>query len=51
MPHPADTLGHLVAVEFVVMAAFVLLVAPLEVAAPLVPLLLAFLIAIHLYRS
>jgi len=51
MPSPADTVSILVAVEFVVMAALVLLVAPLEVAAPLVPLLLVFLVALHRYRS
>jgi len=51
MPSPTDALSLLVAVEFVAMASFVLLVAPLEVAAPLVPLLLVFLVAIHLSRS
>ncbi|RMB18491.1 hypothetical protein [Haloplanus aerogenes] len=51
MPSPADTLSLLVAVEFVVMASFLLLVAPLDVAAPVLPLLLVFLIAIHRYRS
>gem|GEM_PF-4183899 len=51
IPSATDSLSLLVAVEFVVMAGFVLLVAPLEVAAPLVPSLLVFLIAIHRYRS
>lgn len=51
MPSAADTLSLLVAVEFVVMAGFILFVAPLEVAAPLVPLLLVFPVALHRYRS
>jgi hypothetical protein len=51
MPSPADALSLLVAVEFLVMAGLVLLVTPLHVAAPVIPILLVFLIAIHLYRS
>lgn len=51
MPSPPDTLSLVVALQFVVMASLVLLVAPFEVAAPLVPLLLVLLIAILLYRS
>lgn len=51
MADPGDVVSVLVALEFVVTAAVVLLVAPLEVAAPLVPLLLVFLVALHVYRS
>lgn len=51
MVRPAEIISVLVAVEFVVMSAIVLLLAPLEVAAPLIPLLLVFLIALQLYRS
>ena len=51
MPDPAETVSVLVAVEFVVLSAVVLLLLPVEVAAPLVPLLLVFLLALHLYRS
>lgn len=51
MPDAVDTISVLVALEFVVMAAVVLLLVPLEVAAPLVPLLLVLLVALHLYRS
>ncbi|WP_435066752.1 hypothetical protein [Haloplanus sp. C73] len=51
MPSQYDALSILVALEFVVLAAFVVVVAPFEVAAPLVPLLLVFLVAILLYRS
>ncbi|WP_200862279.1 hypothetical protein [Candidatus Halobonum tyrrellensis] len=51
MVDPADAVSVAVAVEFVVMASILLLVVPFRVAAPLVPLLLAFLVALHLYRS
>lgn len=51
MPDPVDGLSVLVAVEFVVMSAVVLLLVPLEAAVPLVPLLLVFLVALHAYRS
>ncbi|WP_251342873.1 hypothetical protein [Haloplanus halophilus] len=51
MTGPADVGGVLVAVEFVVTAGLVLLLVPLEAAAPLVPLLLVFLLALHAYRS
>lgn len=46
-----DTLSVLVALEFVVMATVVLVLVPLEVAAPLVPLLLVLLLALLKYRS
>ena len=48
---PTDVISVLVALEFVVMSAVVFLFVPLDVAAPLVPLLLVFLVALHLYRS
>lgn len=51
MADPAEVVGVLVALEFVVTSALVLLLVPLHVAAPLVPLLLVFLIALHAYRS
>lgn len=51
MPSPVDAISVLVALEFVVMSAVLLLLLPFEVAAPLVPLLLVFLVALHLYRS
>lgn len=51
MVPPADIVSVLVALEFVVMSAVVLLLAPLEVAAPLIPLLLVFVIALLRYRS
>lgn len=51
MPDPAEAVSVLVVLEFVVMAGAVLLLVPPEVAAPLVPLLLLFLVALHLYRS
>jgi hypothetical protein len=51
MGTPAEVVGVVVAIEFVVMSAVVLLVAPFEVAAPLLPLLLVFLIALQMYRS
>ena len=51
MATPADAVSVLVAVEFVVMSSIVLLLVPLKAAAPLLPLLLVFLIALQLYRS
>ena len=51
MADPADVVSVLVAVEFVVVSGLVLLLVPLETAAPIVPLLLVFLIALYLYRS
>lgn len=51
MPSPAESVSLLVALEFVVLSAILLLLVPLEVAAPLVPLLLVFLVALQLYRS
>lgn len=51
MAAPAEAISVLLALEFVVMSAIVLLLVPLEAAAPLIPLLLVFLIALHLYRS
>ena len=51
MANPAEVISVLVAVESIVMASVLLLLVPLEVAAPLVPLLLLFLVALQLYRS
>lgn len=51
MANPAEVISLLVALEFVVLSAVVLLLVPLEVAAPVIPLLLVFLIALQLYRS
>lgn len=51
MTDPAEAIGLLVVVEFVAMAAILLLLVPLEVAAPVVPLLLFFVVVLHLYRS
>jgi hypothetical protein len=51
MAHPAELLSVLVALEFVVMSAVLLLLVPLDVAAPLIPLLLVFLLALQSYRS
>lgn len=51
MADPADVVSVLVALEFVVVSVVVLLLVPLDVAAPLVPLLLVFLLALHTYRS
>lgn len=47
----AELLGVLVALEFVVVAAVVFVSVPLDVAAPLVPLFLVFLLALYGYRS
>jgi len=46
-----ETLSVLVALEFVVVAGLLLLLVPFEVAAPVVPLFLVLLVALHLYRS
>lgn len=51
MANPAEVVSILVVFEFAVMSAIVLLLVPLDVAAPLVPLLLVFSVALHLYRS
>jgi hypothetical protein len=51
MPGPTDAISVLVALEFVVTSLVVILLVPLEVAAPLVPLLLVFLLALWRYRS
>lgn len=51
MTDPLELVSLFVIVEFVVMAGMVLLLVPLEVAAPIVPLLLVFLVALHAYRS
>ena len=51
MANPAEAISVLVVVESIVMASVVLLLVPLEAAAPLIPLLLLFLVALQLYRS
>jgi hypothetical protein len=51
MVEQREPLGVLVALEFVVVAGVVLLLVPFEAAAPLVPLVLVFLVALYLYRS
>ena len=51
MTSPAEMVSVMIALEFVVMSVIVLLLVPLEVAAPIVPLLLVFLIALQRYRS
>jgi hypothetical protein len=51
MPSPAEVISLLVAVEFVVMSAIVLRFVPLKAAAPIIPLLLVFLITLQLYRG
>lgn len=51
MASPAETLSVLLALEFVVTTAVVLLLVPLSVAIPLVPLLLVFTVALYLYWS
>lgn len=51
MANIPEVISVLVALEFVVMSAIVLVLVPLEVAAPLIPLLLVFLVALHLYRT
>jgi hypothetical protein len=51
MADPLEVISLLMVVEFVVMAAVVLLLVPLDVAAPIIPLLLVFLVALGRYRS
>ena len=51
MANPIEVISVLMVLEFVVMASVVLLLVPLEAAAPLIPLLLVFLIALQIYRS
>lgn len=51
MTDPTEAISLLVVVEFVVMSSILLLLVPLDVAAPLVPLLSVFLVALHLFRS
>lgn len=51
MPSPPEAVSLLVVLEFVVVSAVLLLLVPLEVAAPIVPLFLVFLVALQLYRS
>lgn len=51
MVNPAEVISVLMVLEFVVMALVVLLLVPLDVAAPLIPLLLAFLIALQISHS
>lgn len=46
-----EAISVLIALEFVVMSIVVLLLVPLEVAAPLIPLLLVFVVALQRYRS
>lgn len=51
MANPVEVISVLMVLEYVVMSAIVLLLVPLNVAAPLIPLLLVFLIALQMYRS
>ena len=51
MPDQAELFGVLMALKFVAVAAIVLLLVPLEVAAPIIPLFLVLLFALHRYRS
>lgn len=51
MTDSVEVVSVLMVLEFVVMSAVVLLLVPLEVAVPLVPLLLVFLIALQFYRN
>jgi hypothetical protein len=51
MASPADVISVLVVLEFVAMAAVVLVLFPFDVVAPVVPLLVVFLVALLLYRS
>ncbi|UPV74626.1 hypothetical protein M0R89_00815 [Halorussus limi] len=50
MADPAEAISVLVVVEFVVMAAVLLVLVPFEAAAPVLPLLLFFAVVLHLYR-
>ena len=49
MPSPADAISLLVVLEFVLLAAILLLLLPFEAAAPFVPLALLFVLALVLY--
>jgi len=51
MADPLDVISLLMVLEFTVVSAVVLLVVPLEVAAPILPLFLVFLFALHRYRT
>ncbi|SEL13901.1 hypothetical protein [Haloferax larsenii] len=51
MANPAEVLSLFVVLEFVIMSAVVLVLVPLEVAAPIIPLLLVFLVVLQKYRS
>lgn len=51
MADRSELLSVLIALEFVVVAAVVFLLVPLEVAAPLVPLALVFLFALYEFYS
>ena len=51
MTDPLDVVSLLMVLEFTVVSAVVLLVVPLEVSAPLLPLFLVFLFALHRYRA
>jgi hypothetical protein len=51
MGDPAEVFSVLVALEFVIVAAAVFLLVPLEAAVSLVPLFVLFLVALYAYRS
>ena len=51
LARPTEVLSVLVAIEFVVLSAVVVLLVPIEVAAPLIPLLLVLVISFQMYRS
>ncbi|WP_435179891.1 hypothetical protein [Halorussus sp. AFM4] len=51
MADRSEAISVLIAAEFVVMAAIVFLLVPLEAAIPLVPLFVVLLFALHQYRS
>lgn len=51
MADPFEVISVFVALEFVVTSAIVLLLVPLDVALPVIPLLLVFLLALQSYRS
>lgn len=46
-----EIISVLIAVEFVLMAAVVLVLVPIEAAAPLFPLALVFTVALYMYLS
>ncbi|MFB6107319.1 MAG: hypothetical protein ABEJ82_00560 [Haloplanus sp.] len=50
MTDSRDVVSVLVALNFVVVAAFLLVVGPFDAVAPVVPLLLVLLLALVLYR-